>query len=70
MNSIVWHNLCCWSEKQFTSVSWKYKSNNWGKICNHAPGYIYIYQVWQEEWGESVLVSSKLHEILPKLSNK
>ena len=27
-------------------------------------------QVWQKEWFQTVLVSSKLHEILPKTSDK
>ena len=30
----------------------------------------YVYQVWQKEWDETVLVSSKFHEILPKLLDK
>ena len=30
----------------------------------------YIHQVWQKEWDEAVIVSNKLHEILPKLSDK
>ena len=30
----------------------------------------YVYQVWQKEWDETVLVSNKFHEILPKLPNK
>ena len=30
----------------------------------------YIHQVWQKEWDEAVIVSKKLHEILPKLSDK
>ena len=30
----------------------------------------YMYQVWQKEWDESVIVSNKLHEILPELSDK
>ena len=30
----------------------------------------YIYQVWQKEWDETVLVSSKFHEVLPKLPDK
>ena len=30
----------------------------------------YMYQVWQTEWNESVIVSNKLHEILPELSDK
>ena len=30
----------------------------------------YIHQVLQKEWDEAVLVSSKLHEILPNLSDK
>ena len=29
----------------------------------------YIHQPWQKEWDESVRVSSKLHEILPKISD-
>ena len=27
----------------------------------------HVYQVWQKEWDETVLVSNKFHEILPKL---
>ena len=27
-------------------------------------------QVWQKEWDEAVIVSNKLHQILPKLSDK
>ena len=27
----------------------------------------YVYQIWQKEWDETVLVSNKFHEILPKL---
>ena len=30
----------------------------------------YVYQVWQKEWDETVLVSNKFHEILLKLPNK
>ena len=30
----------------------------------------YVYQVWQKEWNETVLVSKKFHEILPKLPDK
>ena len=30
----------------------------------------YVYQVWQKEWDETVLVSNKVHEILPKLPEK
>ena len=30
----------------------------------------YIHPVWQKEWDEAVIVSNKLHEILPKLSYK
>ena len=30
----------------------------------------YVYQVWQKEWNETVLVSNKFNEILPKLPNK
>ena len=30
----------------------------------------YVYQVWQKEWDETVLVSNKFHEILPKLPDK
>ena len=30
----------------------------------------YIHQVWQKEWDEAVIVSNKLHEILPKLSDR
>ena len=29
-----------------------------------------IRQVWQKEWDEAAIVSNKLHEILPKLSDK
>ena len=29
-----------------------------------------IYQIWQKEWDETVLVSNKVHEILPKLPEK
>ena len=36
---MVWHNLCCWSKKQFTSVSWKYKSNKRSRNCNQSLGY-------------------------------
>ena len=30
----------------------------------------YVYQIWQKEWDETVLVSNKFHKILPKLPNK
>ena len=30
----------------------------------------YVYQVWQKEWDETVLVSNVFHEILPKLPDK
>ena len=30
----------------------------------------YVYQVWQKEFDETVLVSNKFHEILPKLPDK
>ena len=30
----------------------------------------YVYQMWQKEWDETVLVSNKFHEILPKLPDK
>ena len=30
----------------------------------------YVYQIWQKEWDESVLVSNKFHKILPKLPDK
>ena len=30
----------------------------------------YVYQTWQKEWDETVLVSNKFHEILPKLSDE
>ena len=30
----------------------------------------YVYQIWQKEWDESVLVSNKFHEILLKLPDK
>ena len=30
----------------------------------------YVYQVWLKEWDETVLVSNKFHEILPKLPDK
>ena len=30
----------------------------------------YVYQIWQKKWDETVLVSTKFHEILPKLSHK
>ena len=29
----------------------------------------YVHQIWQKEWDERILVSNKLHEILPKLSD-
>ena len=28
----------------------------------------YVLQIWQKEWDERILVSNKLHEILPKFS--
>ena len=30
----------------------------------------YVSQIWQKEWDETVLVSNKFHEILPKLPDK
>ena len=30
----------------------------------------YVYQIWQKEWDETVSVSNKFHEILPKLPDK
>ena len=30
----------------------------------------YVYQTWKNEWDETVLVSNKFHEILPKLPDK
>ena len=30
----------------------------------------YVYQIWQKEWDETVWVSNKFHEILPKLPDK
>ena len=30
----------------------------------------YVYQTWKNEWDETVLVSNKFHEILPKLSDE
>ena len=30
----------------------------------------YIHQVWQKEWDEAIIVSNKLHDNLPKLSDK
>ena len=30
----------------------------------------YVYQIWQKEWDETVMVSNKFHEILPKLPDK
>ena len=30
----------------------------------------YVYQIWQKEWDETVLVSNKFHKILPKLPDK
>ena len=30
----------------------------------------YVYQIWQKEQDETVLVSNKFHEILPKLPDK
>ena len=29
-----------------------------------------IHQVWQKEWDEAITLSNKLHDILPKLSDK
>ena len=47
---MVWHNLCCWSKKQLTSVSWKYKSNNRGKNCNHEPGDTFFNKEQRHSW--------------------
>ena len=30
----------------------------------------YVYQIWQKEWDETVLVSNKFHEILPKFPDQ
>ena len=30
----------------------------------------YIPQVWQKEWADAIVVSNKLHDILPRLSDK
>ena len=30
----------------------------------------YMYQIWQTEWDQTVLVSNKFHEILRKLPDK
>ena len=30
----------------------------------------YVYQIWQKEWDETVLVSNKFHEIIVKLLDK
>ena len=30
----------------------------------------YVYQIWQKEWDETVLVFNKFHEIQPKLPDK
>ena len=30
----------------------------------------YVYQIWQKEWDETVLISNKFHEIPPKLPDK
>ena len=30
----------------------------------------YVYQIWQKEWDETVLVSNKIHKIQPKLPDK
>ena len=30
----------------------------------------YIHRVWQKEWDEAIIVSNKLHDISPKLSDK
>ena len=29
-----------------------------------------VHRVWQKEWNEAIIVSNKLHDILPKLSDK
>ena len=29
-----------------------------------------IHQVWQKEWDEAIIVSNKLHDTFPKLSDK
>ena len=29
----------------------------------------YIHQVWQKEWDQAIIVSNKLHDIIPKLSD-
>ena len=31
---------------------------------------MYIYEIWQKEWDETILMSNKFHEILPKLPDK
>ena len=30
----------------------------------------HVYQLWQKEWDETIWVSNKFHEILPKLPDK
>ena len=30
----------------------------------------HVYQIWQKEWDETVLISNKFHEIPPKLPDK
>ena len=30
----------------------------------------YVYQIWRKQWDETILVSNKFHEILPKLPDK
>ena len=30
----------------------------------------YIHHVWQKEWDKAMIISNKLHDILPKLSEK
>ena len=30
----------------------------------------YVYQIWQKKWDETVFVSNKFYEILPKLPDK
>ena len=30
----------------------------------------YVYPIWQKKWDQTVLVSNKFHEILPKLPDK